>query len=407
MHLTLLILALLIVMPSHASDDFDTLYNNVVNSADIQMAEDLLKKAQGSSLEENIARSFFLLAYLQYNEGMYYDALNNYFLSLRSYRKTKNKAKIAATTENIGIIYRTARFYDKALEFYLQALKAKLELSDSSGIAGSYYNIGRIYRLNEQYQEALQYLGKALTMYKSLGNTKKVSHSYNEIGIVNRDLGHFSTAEDYYRRSRDVYKFNSDEYLKRESLMLNNLGDLMIEQGEYQLAKKYLDKAVSLEYLKHIKKDILSLAYSNLAKVHQQLGKDSINYLLELSVDVYPFKDFNPDIYESCKILADYYWTSDQHDLSKEYYDKIYQLGSDLSKLQSFLEDANLRYQVEAANYKITSQLKAEAAEYERKKGIVVNGIVSLIAFFILIVIFKQQLKKKKERRALLKQLMS
>ena len=63
-----------------------------------------------------------------------------------STKKLNNKADIAATLCNIGIVYNSQKDYKKALEYIIKANKIDEAAGNKDGIAANLGNIGELYR---------------------------------------------------------------------------------------------------------------------------------------------------------------------------------------------------------------------------------------------------------------------
>ena len=111
------------------------------------------------------------------NIGNYYYRLGDldialgYFLTAYEIKEVLDKRSLGRLLNNIAIIYRLQKKYDKAELLYLESLKLKEAVNDSIGIATSYLNLGRLNSLREgKRQIGIQQLTKSLQIHKHLNN---------------------------------------------------------------------------------------------------------------------------------------------------------------------------------------------------------------------------------------------
>ena len=77
---------------------------------------------------------------------------------------------IAASYNNIGVVYRHQGNYNKALEYLNKALDIRVKVLglEHSKTAISYRNIGKIYEYQGAYTQALEYQNKALKIFEKI-----------------------------------------------------------------------------------------------------------------------------------------------------------------------------------------------------------------------------------------------
>ena len=66
---------------------------------------------------------------------------------------------VAASYNNIGLVYDRQGKYEEALEYYQKSLDIKIRVvgGDHPNVATSYNNIGNVYNRQGQYERALEY----------------------------------------------------------------------------------------------------------------------------------------------------------------------------------------------------------------------------------------------------------
>jgi len=129
----------------------------------------------------------------------------------------QNRAGMAATLGNIGLIYDSLGDYPKALEYQERALKLNEELGNRAGVARTLANLGSIYRSLGDYPKALSFRERALKLAEDLGRLNIVVA--NLLGLVQVHLA---------RGEADQAIATAKRAVERMSLLAGGLAE---EQG--------------------------------------------------------------------------------------------------------------------------------------------------------------------------------
>jgi CHAT domain-containing protein len=95
-----------------------------------------------------------------------------------------NKAGIAITLNNIGLVYQGLKQYQKALDSHQQALNIAKMIGKKSSEGKSLNNLGLVYASLRQYEKALEYHQKALFIAQKIGNKGEEAIYLNNIGVA-------------------------------------------------------------------------------------------------------------------------------------------------------------------------------------------------------------------------------
>ncbi len=175
---------------------------------------------------------------------------------------------------NIAYVQMHLKKYDKSQDYLLQAL-AITDNSNSKLLTNVYANLASSSVELEQYNEGIKYYQIALSHFKKIENFYGVAITYHGISIAYRKLHDNTLGEKYGLLALTNQKKTKSDYAL--SMIALNLGDIYLEQGKLELAKKYLDiggetsKKINYPYHKEN-------YYENMAKWHQ-LQKDYKNAL--------------------------------------------------------------------------------------------------------------------------------
>jgi tetratricopeptide (TPR) repeat protein len=172
----------------------------------------------------------------------------------------------------------------RSLELSKQAIKLAESINYQRGMAKANFNAGVCSRLTSNFETALQFYDKAISLYRLIDDKKGESRVMNSIANVYLSLGDFKVAAEYFDEC--VYLLESmgdiefeatvlankalscqqqgnliaslENNLQSLSLyktidkpvphtLLNNIGIIYLEIGNYQVALKYFNSALKTE----------------------------------------------------------------------------------------------------------------------------------------------------------------
>ncbi len=374
----LVLLALILVHPqkciSQTLNNFDSLYNAAYSQLDLTILETALKSAVDNNQK---AKSHYLAAWIQKKEGMYYDAVNSYFSALKFYRELNDTRQQANILDNIGVIYRLARFHDASLGYYQQSLEFKTSLGDTLGMARTLHNIGRVFRFNQDSDRAIMYFQQALDIYQQLDYRQGISATYNEIGLCYRDIRMLNQARGYYEKAIAV----DQEHTAQEIKELNNIGETYIMEGDYDLAIDYFNQTLNLFSTGKSNKD-RALVNQNLGKVYDSLNSEQALKYYELSFEEGVFGVIDPEYIEICGRLMHLYRDVDAGK-ERHYSDLVLEAATRLVEIKDQIHDLNIQYQVSSAHYKQQAEEENLARNQQEKQNWLINiGIMIAASIF-------------------------
>lgn len=142
--------------------------------------------------------------------------------------------------------------YQLAESEFAQALeeaKSKKFSTSDSRLANAYNNLSEVYRVEGRLELALENAQKAYDLSKvslKQQHQGRVFVTTNLAGI-NKDLAHYDTADKLYREGVSIWE--KDIKIKEDSNLAsiyNGIAKLKIDQGQYQEAQQWLDKAFNM-----------------------------------------------------------------------------------------------------------------------------------------------------------------
>ncbi|MEP6738355.1 MAG: tetratricopeptide repeat protein, partial [Chryseolinea sp.] len=167
-----------------------------------------------------------------------------------------DKKGMGAAYNNLGIIYRNQGALEKALEYYLASLKIYESLDNKVGVASSKNNISTIYSIKQDYAEAMKYLEDSYNIFKEIGDQDRIIGSLNNLGILNTEIQLNDKAMKYFLEASEL----SEKAGKKFADPYNNVGNIFFNQGNYQRAVEFYERALTIERDNNNKLGILDVA---------------------------------------------------------------------------------------------------------------------------------------------------
>jgi tetratricopeptide (TPR) repeat protein len=104
------------------------------------------------------------LAHAKQRLGEVQDALEHYGTALHLYTAVGDRAGLAITLNNLGLVYDGLGDRQQALHYYQQALPIREEVGDRAGESVTRYNMAMIYREQGQLAEAVAALRQVVAL---------------------------------------------------------------------------------------------------------------------------------------------------------------------------------------------------------------------------------------------------
>lgn len=150
---------------------------------------------------------------------------------------------MAASYNNLGIVYRNQGALDKALEYYIISLKIYETLQNKEGIATTKNNISTIYSLKKEYGQAMKYLEESYNLFVELQDQEKIIGSMNNLGNINTEIQLFEKAIKYFSEASQLSEKRGIKFADP----LVNLGNIYFRQENYQRAVEQYEKGLAIE----------------------------------------------------------------------------------------------------------------------------------------------------------------
>jgi tetratricopeptide (TPR) repeat protein len=188
----------------------------------------------------------------------YVDELNllaNQYLKLNPYASRRIALHTAEVAKQLGYTKGYARaltvtgnsfwyegVYDLAQNYYLLAARQYQNIHDSIGLAQTYNNLGEVFKRMHDYQRALDFLHRSLELKKKDTATRALT-LYN-IGELHNMMGNYALAEKYFNEALTYALQNNDQRTVAYSYWGFAVSDL--NRKKYNEALDYFNRAERL-----------------------------------------------------------------------------------------------------------------------------------------------------------------
>lgn len=313
-------------------------------------------------------------------------------------------------TANLAIAYQTLTNYDSAIVFYLQGA-AYCDNHPIYDCAMLYNNMGITYQDQGEFEKAELYNYKALAVRSEALDSIGIADSYINIAGVHWYKGQIDSATYYVNRAYEIYL--DRQYVRGQSLCLNNLGAVYNYQGKFDAAIDAYEKSILL-HKKTLDRENLGVAYFNIAEPYLALKDDQqvLSYL-DSAIMIAGQVGSKMILRETYNLQSKAYEQMGQvrnawnaRELYHSYKDSITMEGTDRQ-----VAELEAKFETEEKERKINEQeLQLAQQELEIQRNGWITG--SVIVFSVLIIIMvvlqrnRQKLKSKQEMAEQRKQLL-
>ncbi len=248
--------------------------SNFINSSDDKVFEFLMDAYE--YFQKNTAEKGFYL--VLDNLGAYYDNQGEYEKALQYLNEGLNDSKATDAKEGeadilstLGKVYLRIQNYSKAVDTFSQSLKIRENLGLKKAAASSFNLLGRAYCLLKEYNRAYEFYDQSIQIRKELNDMSGIVWSYIGMASMFELQKEYPKSILYYKKAIDYNIYVKD--LRSEFHISKGLGDIYLEQSDYELAK---DQILPLEQIaeKLSSNPLLYQAYEQIAHYYEKI-KDS------------------------------------------------------------------------------------------------------------------------------------
>ncbi len=200
------------------------------------------------------------------------DAIVNYNLALKVFRRARSLLGVAAVAGNLGILAFHQKNFCEALKRLQESRKIyhNLGLSREEGVDLTY--IAQIYGALGKWDEAEQYEREALKIWEDIGEKPRISESYVDLGVISGEAGRLPDAERWLIEGTKIAEQLENPLVLARALQ--SLAILYRSQNRLEEAAGYARRVVELHSLHDLSSQI-SKTYRLLAEIAEAQGRSS------------------------------------------------------------------------------------------------------------------------------------
>lgn len=244
--------------------ELDLELNNKIIQISSKRLKSKIEKKEKKFLETKLAASYNNLGIIYEDKGNYPFAIEHYYKALRIFDKLDDKRGKANAYNNIGVINRIQLRYDLSEKNLNDALILFKEIDDKRGIALGLHNLGNLCWDKKEATEALNYYKKSLEIREEIKDLKAISDSKGSIGNVYYQLNDFKNAIIYYEGAIEISRKINDVYAIAGSSI--NLATCNFRLNQLSLAKKQFIEGIEIAE-KYKIKILLKIGYKGLSRI--------------------------------------------------------------------------------------------------------------------------------------------
>ena len=314
-------------------------------------ADSALELAQKINYERGIARSHTRLGNIFNKTGEFDTSLAEHLAALKLYEKNKDEKGVAASYNNIALMYTTRSLsedYKNAIRNFIMAKESYEKLKDSSNLTTVLLNIGDGYEKMDLLDSASIFSNKA----KEIAIRRK---DYESLGAIFINLGYIS-----YKRK------NIGEALK--------------------------DLRAGIYYMKEIEDNYsLATAWFNMALCFSKLNKtDSFEVYAKKAIEMGDSTSNYTTVLDAANQLSKHYAATENYSsyfIYKELAAKKDSIIND-NRQTARIEQLKNQEQIRQEDIAVRKREAAELRSQNIQKGIIIGLIITL---FIALLIFSQK----------------
>ena len=368
-------------------------------------------KESGYSLGKIFAKNVQGRSYRNITE--YDKAIESYEEALKEVKRIKSIEAEIVTLNQLGVVYRRQDKIRFALNYHQAALEiiSKIDVPNNDvKISNSITinSIGNIYLALKQYERALEKFNQSIIIQKDLNDRRGLAINHQNIGFAYKNIGDLALALKNYQISLKYNTLNKDRLGK--VICHNSIADILIKQGKYNEAYKYIIEVISLaEEIGN--RYYLSEVYNTLGWVYLKLKKlKDAQYYLDKSLKIGIKNNIPSSLTLSYSHLSELNQKKENYKKALDFYQKSKEIE------RKTFNDKNIRYVNSLINkYDSevnTNKIKNLARENEiaklrllRNRNILIIALVSIALFGVLLYsIYRQRLLKNDKQILLLEQ---
>lgn len=181
-----------------------------------------------------------------------FEKSKTHFLQALQIRRTGKEVPVKDIIEslnNIGVLYKHFKNYDKAYQFFSESLSLLKNLEEMHPYAaGTYNNIAFLYRVQGRFEESEELYKKvvALDLKRGGNSNPDLALDYNNLAELYCAVGRYDEAESLFQKSMTIYEKNLGPKHPDLAVCLNNLAVMYVYDEQCLAAEPLLKRAIKI-----------------------------------------------------------------------------------------------------------------------------------------------------------------
>jgi tetratricopeptide (TPR) repeat protein len=172
-------------------------------------------------------------------------------------------ATLARLLSILATVHISNREWDTAIRLYQEAIEAAGSLFDLGRMAKMYSGLSGAYREGGNVEAAAKFAGRSIALFEVLRDRVSLARAENNLGLILLAQGDRTAAHKHLDRSLELAEETNLEAGRSHVLM--SLSELSLVQGNVQSARQFADQALAMAERMH--------EAANIAEAHVWLGR--------------------------------------------------------------------------------------------------------------------------------------
>ena len=355
-----------------------------------------------SNNHEYVIKSLNSLGNVYLAQADYSKALVTFIDGVNESDKLDDAYLKSALPIGVGNTYLVLSDYENAILYYFKALDIAEKENYVMIKMVALTNIGSTYLVLKKYDEAKKILNRSMDFFVANNHQQYVAKSYDLMGKVYTETNQLDSALFYYHKSLKIYRETKGPGVV---YCLYSLGNVLITEGDYEQAEKYLLEAKKISETNSYYYN-LAHTYITLARLYtitdEEKGLFYYNKSLQIAEE-HNISDSKLPVYQAIYNINK---KNGKYEIALKNYEAYVSLNDSIKGEDSKLkvEEIETRYEVDKKDQEITLLQKEQEIvaikhlqeqEKSRQQRILIILISSIIVLIIGIVLVRLRATQK------------
>ena len=274
---------------------------------------------------------------------------------------------------------------NKALNAFFKSAEAAIKAKYISGEGVAYMSIADVYSIMGNSDNAEIYYDRSIHLLRKTNDSISLASALLNAGDEYSKNKKYNLALKYFEESSII--FDMADYLSGTAYRLGNIGIVCAKQGNNDLAKVYISKAIKiLEKFKDFYAISEYLIYMSDIYLTQNDGVSSLSYA-NRSLDLAQKYGLKEQISNSNLKISELYQKAGNHKESFSYYKNHITYRDSVTNLKSVQQMADMRTNYEVSQKQIEVDLLEKDSEIQKLKEKKQQNIIYATAIYLFLIV--------------------